>query len=65
MKRETSFILAIISVFFIGMALSMPFTALADTIYVDADAGGANNGTSWTDAFIGFRFLLLIIGYIA
>jgi len=27
-------------------------TAAADTLYVDADAGGANDGSSWEDAYV-------------
>ncbi|THH37647.1 T9SS type A sorting domain-containing protein [Neolewinella litorea] len=34
----------------IGLVLSA-FTATAQVIYVDADAGGNNDGTSWTDAY--------------
>ena len=31
--------------------MAMACTAAGRTIYVDADAGGANNGPSWTDAY--------------
>ncbi|MEX2477218.1 MAG: LamG-like jellyroll fold domain-containing protein [Gracilimonas sp.] len=40
--------LLLISLFFIANALSVFGQSI---IYVDADAGGANDGTSWTDAF--------------
>ena len=38
----------IISLFLAGFA---PAVAVGGTIYVDADAGGANNGSSWGDAY--------------
>ncbi|MEX0723464.1 MAG: FG-GAP-like repeat-containing protein [Gracilimonas sp.] len=38
----------LISLFFLANALSVFGQSI---IYVDADAGGANDGTSWTDAF--------------
>ncbi len=31
--------------------MAMACTAAGGTIYVDADASGANNGSSWTDAY--------------
>ena len=41
--------LRVISVFLV--ALGAAATAAGGTIYVDADAGGANNGSSWTNAY--------------
>ena len=41
--------LRVISVFLV--ALGAAATAAGGTIYVDADATGANNGSSWTDAY--------------
>ena len=41
--------LRVISVFLV--ALGVAATAAGGTIYVDVDAGGANNGSSWTDAY--------------
>jgi len=41
--------LRVISVFLV--ALGAAATAAGGTIYVDADASGANNGSSWTDAY--------------
>ena len=38
----------IISIFLFGMACS---AAAGRTIYVDADASGANDGSSWADAY--------------
>ena len=41
--------LRVISVFLV--VLGAAATAAGGTIYVDADAGGANDGSSWTDAY--------------
>jgi hypothetical protein len=44
-KRINCFVLC--SLFVLGVLAN----ASAHTMYVDADASGANNGSSWTDAY--------------
>lgn len=37
--------------FFLGLSQT-PLQAQANVLFVDADAGGANNGSSWEDAYV-------------
>jgi len=39
------------------------FSSLHAQIYVDANATGANNGTSWTDAFTELHSATALAGY--